>query len=108
MLSLDNVEERADVGMVDLRDESRFPLEAGETICIIGECCREDLDGDVSSKTSVARAVHLAHGAVAQQADDLVRPQSIARVERHRGGNCAADRRCRQRVRTVAISETPA
>jgi hypothetical protein len=30
-LSLDDVEERADVGMVDLRDEARFALEAGET-----------------------------------------------------------------------------
>ena len=78
VLSLDNVEERADVGMVDLRDEPRFALEAGETIGIVGERRREDLDGDVSSKASVARTIHLAHGAVTQQADNLISPEPVA------------------------------
>ena len=35
VLSLDDVEERADVGMVDLRDEARFALKARETVGIV-------------------------------------------------------------------------
>ena len=78
VLSLDDVEERADVGMVDVGDEARFALNAHETIGIGGERCREDLDGNVSPKANIARTIHLAHGAVTQQAHNLISPEPIA------------------------------
>ena len=78
VLSLDDVEERADVGMIDVRDEARFAIDAHETVGIVGERCRQDLDGDVPSKANIARSVHLAHGAVTQQAHNLIRPEPFA------------------------------
>ena len=77
-LSLDDVEERADVGMVDLRDETRLAFEARETVGIVGERRGKDLDGDVPSKASIARTIHLAHGAVTQQTDNLISPEPVA------------------------------
>jgi hypothetical protein len=76
--SVDDVEERADVGMMDLRDEPGFALEAGEAIGIVGKCCWEHLDGDLSSKASVARPINFAHGAVTQQAHNLISPEAVA------------------------------
>ena len=54
-LFLDDVEERADVGMVDLRDEPRFPLEAREAVGIVGERRRSTLTA-TSRPRRVSRA----------------------------------------------------
>ena len=84
--------------MVDLRDEPRFALEAGETIGIVGERRREDLDGDISSQAGVARTIHLAHGAVTQQTDNLICPEPVAGLAPSLGTIVTADHAmCRQR-----------
>ena len=77
---LDDIEERADVGMVNLRDEARFAFEAREAVRIVGECCGKNFDGDIPAKTRVARAIHFAHGAVTEQTDNLIGPEPVARL----------------------------
>ena len=79
-LSLDDIEEGADVGMVDLRDQARFAFEAREAVRIVGEGCGENLDGDIPAQACIARAIHLAHGAVTNQTDNLIRPEPVARL----------------------------
>ena len=78
VFAFDDVIKCADVRMIDLRDEPRFPFEAGETIRIGGERDREHLDGDLPPQASVARPIDLAHRAVAKQADDFIRADSVA------------------------------
>ena len=80
VVSLDNIEEGADVGMVDLRDQARFALETRETVGIVGEGCGKHLDRDVPPQPRIARAIDLAHGAVTEQTDNLIRPEPVARL----------------------------
>src|SRR5688572_26259122 len=79
VVSLDEIEERADIGMVHLRDEPRLARVARETIDVVGECRWEHLDGHVASKARIARVIHLAHGASTQQRDNLIGPEPAAR-----------------------------
>jgi hypothetical protein len=80
-----NVEERADVGMLERGDCARFPIESFTSSRVGGESSREDLDRDDALKTCIERAVHLAHAAGAEGGLDLVRAEVIARGESHRG-----------------------
>jgi hypothetical protein len=51
----------------------RFALETEQTVFILGEERREDLDRDVAIELAVARAVHLAHATAAKEIDDRIR-----------------------------------
>ena len=68
-----------DVRMIERREDLRFALEAGETIGIVGEDVRKDLDRDVALQLRVARAIDLAHAARAERSDDLVTPRRATR-----------------------------
>ena len=89
--------DRADVGMVQRREHPRLALEAREPIRVARERARQDLDRDVAPELRVARAVHLAHAARAEQ-----RLQLIA-AER-----CAGHGRGRRRRRPAAPASTSA
>src|SRR5687767_3207774 len=70
--------------MIDLRDESRFTFEACESIRIVREGGRQNLDGDFAPEPRIARPVNLAHAAVTEQGNDLIVPEPVARGQRHR------------------------
>ena len=61
-----------DVRMIQGCEDFRFTPESGQPLGIAGERCRQDLDGDFAFEVRVARAIHLAHAARAEQGDDLV------------------------------------
>ena len=59
--------DRADVRMIERREHARFALEARQPIGVGDEGRRQDLDRDVAPQLRVARAIHLAHAARAEQ-----------------------------------------
>ena len=73
--------DRRDVRMIQRREHLRFALEARQAIGIEREQFGQDLQRNVTIQLRVARAVHLAHGAGAEQRDDLVRPDAMPALE---------------------------
>ena len=104
-----HVIERADVRVRELRDGSRFPLEA-LTVLRGGALLRQDLDRHGPVQARVPRLVHLAHSAGADCGEDLVRPEArsdgqghgVLRTLRHAGLARATHARSRTR-RTPTI-----
>ena len=64
--------------MVQRGEHSRLALEARKPIRIARHCARQDLDRDVAPELRVARAVHLAHAARAEQRLQMIRAQGVA------------------------------
>jgi hypothetical protein len=58
-----NIVDGEDVGMIEGGDGLSFLFKAQEAISVLGERFREDLDGDVTPKASVASLVYLTHSA---------------------------------------------
>src|SRR5262245_51932499 len=63
----------ADVWMIEGCEHPRFVLEAGQSIGVARKRLCQNLDGDVSSKPGIARAVDLTHPARAEGRNDFVR-----------------------------------
>ena len=57
--------------MVERREQVGFPREARQPLGIAREELGENLERDVSRQFAVARTIHLAHAAGADQRDDL-------------------------------------
>src|SRR5262249_22951469 len=76
--------ERADVGMGELRDRLRFPLEALPPFGGSGQMRWENLDRDGAVEPRVARLVHIPHPARPDGRLELVRSQTGAWRDRHR------------------------
>ena len=68
-----------DVGMVQSRKAPRLLLEPGQTVCIVGEFRRQNLEGDVPAQLGVSGAIHLTHPARSDVANDLV--HAVARTD---------------------------
>ena len=83
-LRLADVMDRTDVGMIQRRRCPRFPLESPQTLPVAVHLGRQDLDGDFAPEARVARGVHLAHAAGADERDDLVGPKPCAWRQCHR------------------------
>ena len=64
--------DRGDVRMMQLGEQLRFALEAGEALRVGGEGDREDLDRHLAPELGVGGAIDLAHAAFAQLGADLV------------------------------------
>ena len=62
----------------------RFLLEAAQPLGVARDARGQHLDRDLAPEPRVARAVDLAHGARAERALDLVRPELDAGGQRHR------------------------
>ena len=54
----------------------------GQAVRIVGELLRENLEGDVTIQFRVASAIHLAHSAGANQAEDFVGAEARAGRDR--------------------------
>src|SRR5262245_39478991 len=74
-----NIVKAADVRMIQRSYRSRFAIKA------IGELFGGYLDCDLAPEPGIERAVNLAHTACTNERDDLVRPQTCSRTERHCG-----------------------
>ena len=75
--------ERADVRVIERRDDARLPIEPLAEVRIAGDRFWQNFDGDCSIEARVLRAVHLAHAASADQRDDFVRAEAGAGREAH-------------------------
>ena len=70
--------DRADVGVVERRQQARLAREARSTLGVGREMRRQDLYRDVASELVVARAIDLAHAAGAERRNDRVRSKLTA------------------------------
>ena len=84
VVEFENVEERADIRVADPREQTPFALETRAPSGVVGERLPEDFDRDVPPQSRIAGAIHLAHGAITEQADDLIRSECVARPQPHR------------------------
>ena len=62
----------ADVRVVERRGRPRFSLEAFQHLRRDGDTGQEDFDRGVTPKLRVARAIHFAHAAAAEEREDFV------------------------------------
>jgi hypothetical protein len=84
VVEFENIEEGADVRMADLREQPPFALESRETIGVADESPPQHLERNVSPQPCIAGAIDLAHGAITEQTDNLIRSESLARPQPHR------------------------
>ena len=89
----------ADVRMIERGEHLRFALKPREPLGIGRERVGQDLQRDVATELRVARAIHLAHPARAEQADDLVDAERAAGFEGHAGRVMANYTRCASMAR---------
>ena len=75
-----------------LGEKLRFALESRETLLVLGERCRQDLDRHLALELGVGGAIDLAHAALAELGGDLVGAEALADHRWRRG---------RQRHRTA-------
>ena len=73
--------------MIQRGGRARFALEATQLVAIRGDGRRQNLDRHGAIQPRVARAVHFAHAARAEQRNDFVRTKMRAWKERHVGAN---------------------
>ena len=76
--------DRGDVRVLELGEELRLALEAGEAVGVGGERLGEDLDRDLALQLRVGRAVDDPHPALAERAGDLVAAEAGSRAQAHR------------------------
>src|SRR5580700_556486 len=69
---------RSDIGMIEGRQHASFALEASESIGVMAEDARQDLQRDVAPKSRVSRAVDVAHTARAKKRSHDVTAPSLA------------------------------
>ena len=94
----------ADVRMIQRRNRPRLLLEAADAIRVGGKRLGEDLDRHVTTKTRVARAIHLAHAAGADQRDDFIRANLRAQREWHDRRMCRLYSAPRPRTRARCVA----
>ena len=73
-----------DVGMVERRRGSRFPLEALQVLRVTSHMVGQDLERHLAPQAAVPRPVHFSHPAGSERGKDFIRTKSCARDERHR------------------------
>ena len=66
------------IGMVQGRDAARFLLEAAHPAGIGSDSLREDFDGDGAVQAAIASAIYLAHSALPNGREDLIRTEFCA------------------------------
>jgi hypothetical protein len=74
----------SDVRVIERREYLGLPLKSRETAGVVRKGRRENLQGDIAFQMGIAGAIHLAHAARANQADNLVRPEAGPRSNGHR------------------------
>ena len=85
-----DVEERADVGVVERGDRLGLALEALAALLVLGEGGGEDLDGDAAVEAGVLPPPDLAHSAGADRRRQLVGPEPRSGLDCHGVGESIA------------------
>jgi hypothetical protein len=67
-----------DVGMIQRCENLGFTLEARRSLGVTCERLAQDLQRDIALEPRVTRAIHLAHAARSEQADDLIRSNTTS------------------------------
>ena len=80
-----DVEERADVRMIQAGDGARFAIEALAQVRAIGQVRGQDFDRDGAVEPRVASFIDLAHAARADRGEDLVGAHRFSRKDGHAG-----------------------
>ncbi len=80
-----DVVDRQNVRVIERGGRERFLFEAAQAIGVSRDRGRQHFDGDVAAQPRVVGAVHLAHTARTDGADDLVRPETGAGLHCHAG-----------------------
>jgi hypothetical protein len=86
----------SDVGVFELGENLCFALETGQTLGVLGDVFRQDLDRDVTLELRVGRAVDLAHAARTERGGDLVRTEPRAGLQGHILPSLPASRKARK------------
>jgi hypothetical protein len=82
--SFPDIEDRKDVGVIQRGGCARFLFEPLQAIPIGAEAGRQDFDGDVAPEPGVPCAIHLAHAARTEWADNLIGTEASAERKGHR------------------------
>src|ERR1700676_2248683 len=69
--------------MIQRSQHFRFALKSGESLGIMRESFRQDLDGHVAPELGVVRLIHFTHPARADWCEDFVRAEMCANREGH-------------------------
>jgi hypothetical protein len=81
-----DVEERANVRMIERRQRPRLAIESLSKQRVGGERCREDLDRNRAIQPRVAGAKHFPHAAGAERRDDFIGAEPRAGEQCHGSG----------------------
>jgi len=73
-----DVEDRADVGVVQRSGGTGLLLEPSDTLGVAGKIGEDDLDGDIAAQAGVVGTVDLARSADSERGDDPVRSEGRA------------------------------
>ena len=76
---LANLEDLADVGVIDRRDRHRLATEALARLRVRGRLLRQQLDRDLAPEARVESTIDDAHSSSAERRQDLVRSKSSSR-----------------------------
>ena len=77
--------DRADVRMVQRRQDLGLAAEARQPFRIVGERIRKDLERHLAAQLGVSRAIHLTHAACAERRDDVVAAEACAGHQSQKG-----------------------
>ena len=88
VIGLADVVDRVDVRMVERRGGLGFLDEAGLGGLVAGQVPRQELEGERAAEPRVEGMVDDAHAALADDRDELVRPDACARLELHGRNYC--------------------
>ena len=76
-----------DVGVIQRGQQLGLALEAGQAVRVVGEGCRQELDGDLAVEGGIDRLPHTAHPPLADFLAELVVQQCLTGFERHLRGH---------------------
>ena len=85
-----DIEQRADVRMIERRDRPRLALEALAQLRVRGERRGQNFDRDDALETRIAGAIHLAHTAFAERGENLVGSEASAGAKWHGNARLSA------------------
>jgi hypothetical protein len=73
-----------DVRMIERAEDLGFPLKSRKSVRIARERVGQNFNRHLALQPRIARAIHLAHTACANERDDFVRAESRPRIQCHR------------------------
>jgi hypothetical protein len=102
--------DRRDVGMIQRGESLRLSFKPSETLGLLGERVRQDLDRDLTTQRRVRRSVHLPHAAFADRRGDVVDAEASAGGQgqlcrEYKGGTRSPEADARQPARKDLIGD---